>query len=226
MVFKRKTRKRTYVKRKPIKRRPRYPLLTAGMGPLGKSAVFKHVYFTQVQADAGIGTIKSVAFRANSMHDPEVALGGHQPYGYDQVSAFFYHYTVLGCKLTVTCASNNSIPIILYVGKSAQSIINATTAEELLEQGGYQYRLLQSQGSGGSKTTITSTMSMKKFFGVKNIAGIEPYRATIGSNPVEAAYFQVGIAPQWGSDDPASETIQVRLEYICHYSEPKELSQS
>jgi len=43
-------------------------------------------------------TIRTIEFRANGMYDPDVRVGGHQPYGFDQIMLGYGKFTVVESK--------------------------------------------------------------------------------------------------------------------------------
>lgn len=45
-------------------------------------------------------------FRINSLYDPNYTGGGHQPYGFDQLSAVYNRYRVISCSYAITIASS------------------------------------------------------------------------------------------------------------------------
>jgi len=46
-------------------------------------------------------TIRTIEFRANGMYDPDVRVGGHQPYGFDQIMLGYGKFTVVKASMTV-----------------------------------------------------------------------------------------------------------------------------
>lgn len=48
------------------------------------------------------------SFRLNSLFDPEFAVGGHQPYGYDQITPFYSRYMVHAVDVEFTFSDPSS----------------------------------------------------------------------------------------------------------------------
>lgn len=191
--------------------------------PMGKSTVKKFKYATYGTINPSLGTPLSIRYRANGMFDPEVAIGGHQPYAFDQMMALFNHFTVVGAKITVRCCNNNSLPMFLCTTLRGDSV-TATTTSELLEQPGTKSVLINI----GDTAEIVHTFSAQDFFKrpTSVIVGAADYRGNVANDPAELAYFNVFVAPNNPNDDLQLETIHVLIEYTAHLTEPKTLSQS
>lgn len=76
----------------------------------------------------------SYALQLNSVHDPQYSVGGGQPRGFDQWSAFYENYRVHGVKVTVYAQSltpdNQSI-----LALSPRTVVGSpVNVKELLEQ--------------------------------------------------------------------------------------------
>lgn len=56
---------------------------------------------------AASGVPTSRVYRGNGLFDPDAAVGGHQPYMWDQLSALYQHYTCWGSKIIVQCRISN-----------------------------------------------------------------------------------------------------------------------
>lgn len=167
-------------------------------------------------------------FRANSLQDPDLTGFGHQPMGYDQISPHYDHYTVVGSKMTCYFTPEATADVApCYFGviltDTPVTIVNVT---ELLEQrftGGVKW--LGAINRVPATQTKRKYFSARKFFGVKDIIGQQPWRAATGSNPNEDAYFQVFCA-SIGLNDPGIFRFTVYIDYIAVYTEPKTMTQS
>jgi hypothetical protein len=62
------------------------------------------------------GTMQSWAFRGNSVYDPDYTYTGHQPVGFDELSAFYDHYRVTSSHMEAFCSSlTANVPIAVVV---------------------------------------------------------------------------------------------------------------
>lgn len=63
------------------------------------------LYTCLAYSDSGYMTngpfARALHFRLNSLYDPDAAVGGHQPGGFDELAALYKNYTVYGCAWTL-----------------------------------------------------------------------------------------------------------------------------
>jgi len=181
------------------------------------------------------GGIAIDAFRANSFTHPCVASTTHTPLGFDEWSNFYQHYTVLGSSLTakfINAGTSNLLPAVMGVAITSTSTeLSLLTGDNILEQ---KHRSdvalagIVQNGAGPSQTGMsqaTINFSSSRFFGTKNLIGLEPYRASFISDPTEEAFFTV-FALSVGGNNPGAIHAQVTIEYIVCLSEPRALAES
>lgn len=207
------------------------PTIRAGwLQPRTKPIKLKYV--TQITLSPSDNTAINREFRANSLYDPEVAVGGHQPYGFDQLSAFYQHYTVIGSKITVTPIDSNDLTQGGIFGVTLASTTGTLTGYEtldIMERPGTQSYVLPLKSVSGwtSKPVMRAhgKFSAKRFFGLTSIVGNPAYRTSVGANPTEDAIFAVWYGSATGGD-PTNASFAVEIEYIAIFSEKKELTPS
>lgn len=231
MPYVKKTRKRSN-RRKKRSKKQNYLFRLQRQMPVGfpKTNAVKLRYVTSTILDAAPGAIASVAYRANSCFDPSFAIGGHQPNGFDQWSQFYNHYVVVGSRLKVTMAMTGTTPsggILLGGVFLSDDTTHSATVSTLMEQSQYRGKKAYYSLSGNRPTTISKGFSTKKFFNVTNITdNWARLGAQITADPSEQAFFIVFTGNPNGSIDAPELSILVEIEYICIFSEPKELPQS
>jgi len=218
-------------KRRPRRRRRRPrpdQLINYGISPVPNSYRTKVRYCTSVVIDPSISSIGSHVFSANGLYDPDITGTGHQPLGFDNLMALYDHYTVLGSKLTATfiapttsvTTSASNVGVLLDDNSTAY-----TTLESIREQGRVHYRTMTVSGSS-NPSKITKFYSAKKFHGLINVQDNEDYKGDSAANPAEQAYFQVFVEPVNNSYDISAVNVQIQIDYIVVFSEPKQLAQS
>lgn len=201
--------------------------------PVGGFAAKKLVrlrYCQTFSLDPGAGAISVQVFRANSLYDCDLTGVGSQPSNYDRLTALYDRYTVLGarikvCDVGVTSASLNNGLLAILLSESGTDLATAHGAggvDNVCEQP----RLMRSlknftNPDNSGRNSWSLNFSAKKFFGVKNIAGVEPYTADVAANPTEQAMFEVGYMSPNDSLDPGTKWFRAEIEYIALMTEPK-----
>lgn len=187
--------------------------------------VAKLRYSENVLITSSTGILTETLFRANSIFDPNQSGAGHQPMGHDQWAALFNHYVVLGSKIRVSVVNNDTTkePANVGVYLSDGKTLSYTQANEYIEARKGQYRTIDP--SNTRTIIINNKFSAKRFFNVKDVKdNIDRLGGTMGSNPGDDAYYHVWYQVMTGNSD--SIRLQIVIDYIVLFSEPKELGQS
>lgn len=159
-----------------------------------------------------LGGIAFNTFNANSIFDPNNTGVGHQPMYRDQWAGVYNQYVVIGSKITVHFASQDSKNWV--VGICGDDDVNFPTAlTDKMEQNNSTYTLLP----GSSAATLTMTFEPNADLGIDAISdGAE--QTAVGSNPSELFCYGV-----WGHVADASLTgkfdFTVEIEYTVKFSE-------
>lgn len=130
----RKATKRTYMRARPISRKKSLALVHPARGLVAKKTTTILRYSTASNVSfpsAGIPT--TVKFRVNGMFDPEEAIGGHQPRGYDEMTALYKKYRVTRACLEVWATMPNDTEGGLITVRMVNDNTNATTQDSVLE---------------------------------------------------------------------------------------------
>ena len=142
------------------------------------------------------------------MYDPEVAFGGHQPLLFDQMSAHFQHFTVLGSKIHIRVFKDAAItwdpdPVDLCLAlQSTDSSVTDAFAER--EQPGTSYGTLT---HGQAPTVILNKgFSAKKFFGKKHPGAESELRGSDSADPSELAYYILSATDRESMSDGSTNT--------------------
>lgn len=207
-------------KRKVVKRRPRMPI---PRGPFPTHKIVKLRYMSNQQdMTCTSGAIATTNVTANQ----PVYLGNY-PFGWNEWSALYNHYVVLGSKITVyqfgadsgTGTKINGF-MGVYLGDDATNYTDYTTLVE--SRRGRFARIT----SDSSKNKLTQYFSAKKFFNVKDVKdNWARLGAGVAGAPQELANFKV-----WAQ--PANKTTtqiyycNFLIEYIIAFSEPKDIPAS
>lgn len=225
-------------KRKRSKRYRRHNKLSLSRLPLNGFPTTKAVrlrYSQEVLINSEGGALTGQNFGANCLFDPYLAIGGHQPRGFDQWMAQYNYAYVVGSKITaqpLNHSASNKIPGaygILLIDNTAD-LVNYTTLESVVESrhaGSSQrnYRVGGMIYQDNRKDNIVSrTYSAKAQHG-RNIVGNEVYANTVNNNPTQQSVFVLWQAPI-ANNDPAQQNYLVTIDYLCIFKEPNFLVQS
>lgn len=198
--------------------------------PFGKQKTLRHRYVIPdvVCTSPSAALPETLVFGANDMYDPETALGGHQPFAYDQMSVFFEHWTVIGFKIKVRARQNSNITTILMLCLDSDNtaITPQSAVQARLEQGTCKSAIMNGANQSGntSITTLSYKCNPNKFLGIANPMSSSIVRGTsgglaVGASPAERAFLKVVVQPTQAG--VASVSLTVEMEYIAVWTEPK-----
>lgn len=166
----------------------------------------------------------AVAFRANGMYDPEVAVGGHQPLYFDQIGALYNHFTVTHAKMTVRAVpvddpiAGAAKPVMLscFVDDDTTSLASTLSNRERI---GAQIKMLVPAQNNGP---LTVYFNAQKMYG-GNIMDNDDLQGTVAADPTEQAiffaYFSSGLPS-------GAVKCYVDLEYTAVWDELKSPNES
>lgn len=216
-------RKRALVPVKPVTKLA--SMSTFGLG-LPRKALVTHRYVSSIILTSTSGAIAKHQFSANGMFDPDITATGHQPLYFDQFTALYDHYTVIGSKITVKLCSgtaNEAAGQFAMMLNDDTSSTNITDPEHAFEQSQHSNRLTLIPPNSNNSYAQRLTWSPKKVFGGSILAN-DALQGTVSANPTEQSYYDL----YFSSFGSATTTcaIQVLIEYIAVWDELKEVAQS
>lgn len=161
------------------------------------------------------GGLYNYQYILNGLFDTDHTSIGHQPMYFDTYMAIYNHYTVIGCKMTITCVAyeSNTSPIVIVLWENDDTVITPSSIDNFAEQSKGKQILISEQS--GPKT-LTLKWNPKKIHGP--VMANTLLRGNISTNPTETSTGVISIQ----SADQVSTTdvsVQVRLEYITVFSE-------
>lgn len=182
-------------------------------------------YCDSISVAAGTSDVfTKYIFRASSINDPDYTGTGHQPHGHDTWEQLYNHYRVLGAKITVVATKDESVTgemtVFLRGADKDYFLGGPTTASEMMEQPGCQYRRL---------TTAHPTAKMSHKYSAKSVfrnTKNAELTALFNANPDENWFFPIYLLNTFAGDTPTKVNLQVQIDYICQLTEPKTLGQS
>lgn len=188
-----------------------------------KKMTITHTYVENLTVSTTSGSQANYVFRCNGMYDPNQTGTGHQPLYFDQMSALYNHYVVIGSKIEVrfthAAQTNLAQHVMLRIDDDATV---PTNTQETMEQNGGKFKVLPA--GSPYQVLLKNGWSAKKFFGGSILANTS-LQGTPGSDPAELSYYQIAIRPMDGITD-ATVHMQVKITYIAVWKELKEIASS
>ncbi len=183
----------------------------------------------EISLDATGAILDTKYYRANGMYDPQDAVGGHQPRGFDQNMVSYERFTVIGSKLKLTYmpdAAAGAVPGYFGAYVTDTNTPEFTAGTDLMEsKKNLQKVRYAGHGVDGNKVAATSYFSFKKFFGTKKGLDNADYQGTSGSDPDDRAYFCLWAA-SIGGNNPDPVNFLLEIEYIAVLTVPIVIPQS
>lgn len=176
-----------------------------------------HKYVELLPLTSTTGSPAHYRFSTNGMYDPNITGTGHQPLYFDQMTAIYDHYCVIGSKFKISWAHTaaEDIPVVLttYVNDDTTEG-NANPAFQAEYQSA-KYKMIV--GKPVNPTVKTLRWSARKYFGKSPLANTE-LQGTSSTNPTEQSYYNIDFV----AADLAS-TVQaffmVEIEFIAIWKE-------
>lgn len=190
-----------------------------------KKLVVTHRYCENVVLSTPTGALADYKFRANGMYDPNYSTTGHQPMYFDQLSALYNHYTVIGSKIKVrwTPATTNATACLVGILLQDDLSTSVTNASSFYEQAQVYGRHVIPY-SVVRPYVSTAKFSAKKVFG-GNVMSNPRLEGTNLADPTELTYFQLFMQPIDGGTN-VSLYAEVEITYIAVWKEVKDMAGS
>lgn len=160
--------------------------------------------------------LASFSFGANGPYDPQTAIGGHQPLGFDQIGALYDHWYVTGARFSLQpsyCSVDVPMQIACYVDDDTSYAGSFSSAAERPDARSMAVFV----GDGATLPTLRLSYNSKKIFGAMS-AGNPNLLGTNASNPAEMAYFAV-VAEGGALLGAATATFLIKIEYDIEWTE-------
>jgi len=230
-------RKRTYSRKKrTFKRRRRFKRATRTIGrslslggknaPLPKKLKSKFIYTSTIYniASTAASPVTHV-FSLNGLYDPEIAAGGNQPRGFDQLMLLYDHYVVIGVKARIDFVNASTTnPVYVYAAVRDSASVS-TNYRDYMEDAKTKWKILDTEGSGRGVNSMNMVCNPNKFLGRSKPMADPDLKGTVAANPTEQAYLHVG-----GLCTDLFTTsnigVIVTLEYTAVLIEPKQVTAS
>jgi len=232
---KRKTSRRsTSIRRTSVARRGAHPLkFPRWYADQAPKKLVKLKYVAQKYFSNDSGTLGVLQFHANGMFDPDNAVGGHQPYGFDQMMAMYKYYTVVSstCHVQLLVGSEVAdyepnvigVSLVDQAGRVASAFgAGAFPVEGVMEMPFISKTLTDNPSATEKSRSIYLKFNATNFFGKKldSMIGDDDYRGDGSGNPASTALFEIWRCPLQGDANPRQDII-VTITYLAIFTAPK-----
>lgn len=203
-------------------------MVRSGVG-FPKKMLMTHKYREVVNITSSAGVIQKYQFSCNGLFDPNITGSGQQPYYFDQLTALYDHYCVIGSKAKFTIATpGNTAPygVCVYIDDD-------TTTSNVNDI------VIAGENTSGKRIKMAAVpqtrpmienikWSAKKYFG-KGVLANDELQGTSSANPTEQSFYTVAVQGFVGSGVTAPDVkavILAEIEYIVVWKELKEVAGS
>lgn len=199
--------------------------VTLGKG-FPKKMVVTHKYVDLISMTATSGAVATRQYVCNGMYDPDYTGTGHQPMYFDQLSAIYNHYTVIGSKIkvkTVNIYGPATAPAYYFtLSQNDDGTITYNTLKDFFEKSDGRCKLV-SAGSTSVPAAV-SKWSAKKMFGGSILAN-DRLQGDIGANPSEITNWVISVQAVDGLSSVTTNFL-IEIEYIAVWEEIKDVPTS
>lgn len=217
-------RRRRYKRKATVTRKRNYPRRIIRAVGVPKQAYAKLRYMNFTEFNLAAGAANYTKFRLNSLFDPEVALGGGQPYYHDQWSALFARYRVYGCKVEVTLSCSSSSTNLFHPTVVLLSFADSTPLWSNQITASCSKRAIRRQLIPGQQV-----VTLKKYYDLAAVAGVskweynnvEVFQALCTADPARTIQCEINFE---NNDGTATLTVTqtTRLTYYVKYFDTTE----
>lgn len=165
-------------------------------------------------------------YRLNSVFDPNFTGTGHQPNGFDQWSAFYGKYRVIGGNWKVTMANQDAQYQldVVAVERANDNSIDSNLYDYLQEPRSH-YACAAPRGSPA--VSLGSHFSNQRLLGLKKDEfADQDYAALVTTNPAVLTWLNLFVQVSGGELSGADQSILIEIEYQVEFYEREELDAS
>ncbi len=182
-----------------------------------RSTVVKLTYCDRITLNPTSAAMEGYIFRANSCHDPDYSLGGHQPRYWDLMTPGWKTYTVLGSRMIAkfmpTTTSTAVVPGAFFAYTDGVTAIPYSDIADARED---RQRIVAAGPVDGPARNAVTTFSLSKTLGTKKIGFSPEWSALISSDPTSQRYHHIVAGSSSG--DPVAMTFLITIDYIVRLS--------
>jgi hypothetical protein len=158
-------------------------------------------------------------YRLNSLYDPDHTGAGHQPYGYDQITAIYQKYKVYRCdvELTFWFPSQAMYAAIQFLGPDDASTLTGMTPDIAGERPTCE--LLPLAAASKDPVKVRKTIDIARVIGMTRAqfdADLDGTCAQQNANPLRPVYMQLAIADPTSTYAQGAQSAYCQVKLVYH----------
>lgn len=171
--------------------------------------------FTDNQALTDTATAMGHVYAMNSIFDPRQAGGAAHTLGFDQWMAFYAKYRVISSTITVRAenalgAVGDGMVVTIHPNRNNTLITNVS---RIAEQPYATKAIMSPQGGGSDVVTVSNTLAISKFAGLKSIQYGDEWVGQIGTDPDRIFFWHVNFNHTDGISASLIANFQAEIVY-------------
>lgn len=215
----RRMRKRMYKRRR---RAAAKTVVNRGIAPIAPRFITKLKYADEVQFSTTTGVPVYQNWNINSVFDPDRTGTGHQPMGFDQLSAIYDRYRVFAVSwnIDVVGSTTGDIPrLTVFPFDGAYTTTTRTTIMEIPRS------YTKSSSFGDNKLSVRGRISLPRLRGQTSVEykGDDSNAALCTANPADVCTLQCLVDSAAGTSTNCSALMSIRLIYHVEFYDPAAL---
>lgn len=169
-------------------------------------------------------SISKIFYKANGIYDPDSAVGGHQPLGFDQWTAIYNHWVVNSATIRCTFYINSDTTLdaaFLCGIYDDDDATNSLSVSELQEGSGRNRSCMVT--TNHPQNILYATWKSKRKFSSNQLADVNQ-RGTSSADPSESSQWCIW-AYNYGINSDRVD-VNIDIEYDVTFFERKDLAGS
>lgn len=170
--------------------------------------------YTLTTGVAGVvGTVQNMSL--NSAYDPNQSGTGHQPYGFDQLAAFYNKYIVHSVRYRLLCTTlggTAEVAVCFGIIPTGGTGLAGYSVDTITERAMCSVFPVGPSGNDRARL-VQGRVQIHRVFGVSKrqyLDNLSQYAGSTSGNPTNLAAFQFGVGSYSGT---SGETLSVQLTF-------------
>jgi len=185
----------------------------------------KHPYHSSYDFNVANNTPKHWVFRGNGMFDPDYAVGGHQPLGFDQYSALYQQFFVHRATMMTNVSCPDQVSnrrVYVWADTTPNAPADDDNAGEICATNGGKMVTIGNQYFGLAKAKVVGSTKKITDYGMS-----DPQAAgSPAADPSEVWYFHIYMTIQQADATTHSYRLDTDINYDAEWFDALKLGSS